>query len=83
MDGQRAFIAKTSTAVLKSTLNPSTRGKSLPWNTACVDLTVNIAGSWIMECPGLKLMARSSGTSVLPSTSRSASGPNKILTRRW
>ena len=49
MGGQKAFTAKISIAVLKSILSPLTPGNPLRWNTACDEMTVNIAGYWIME----------------------------------
>ena len=73
MGGQRAFTAKTSSAVLKSMLTPLTHGNPSRWNTACDEVTVNIAGFWIMERRALPPMARSSGTSVLALTLPSAS----------
>ncbi len=73
MDGQRAFTAKTSTAVLKSMLTPLMHGNPSRWNIACDEVMVNIAGFWILERRALAPMACSSGTSVPVLTSPSAS----------
>src|SRR5260370_26661414 len=77
MGGQRAFTAKDSIAVLKYMLTPLTHGNLSRWNTACEEVTVNIAGFWILERRALPTMARSSGTSVLALTSLSASRPKQ------
>jgi PAS domain S-box-containing protein len=77
MGGQRAFTAKTSTAVLKSMLTPLTHGNPSRWNIACDEVTANIAGFWILERRALPSMARSSGTSVRALTSPSAGRPKR------
>ena len=47
MGGQKAFTAKILIAVLKSILTPLTPGSPLRWNTACDEMTVNIA--WVLD----------------------------------
>jgi PAS domain-containing protein len=64
------------TAVAKATLTPSTRGKSLQWNTACEGMKVNIAGSWVRVCPVSRRTGNFLATSVAQLTSPSVSERN-------